>query len=172
MKIYGYDRWHPQSVNFPDDPAQKTQMFVHHSVGQGAAIDTLAEQAACMRQIEREHLAQGWAGIGYSFVVFQPHGKLRRARLFLGRGWSNLPAAQLNHNTGTIAVCVVGDFRYETVKNATISLLRAVAKEGHAHGIKTLGGHRDVTATVCPGDHLYAQLDRIVKGSGLVRYHK
>ena len=69
-------------------------------------------------------------------------------------------------------VCVVGDFRYEDVKNATITCLRQVAREAHAHGVKTLGGHRDVVATACPGDHLYAQLDRIAKGSGLVRYHK
>ncbi len=58
-----------------------------------------------MRELEDSHLARGFLTIGYNFVLF------RSGRLYEGRGPRALPAAQGGHNTGTVAIACVGDYR-------------------------------------------------------------
>lgn len=153
--------------------------MIHHSAGSGMGIDTLSEQRAAMRAIERLHVdTNGWAAIGYLAVLFQPYGRLRRARVFVGRHDSQraesigpyLPAAQEGHNTGTIAVCVVGNLNNEGVKRATRRRLTRIAVSCRRRfGVTHLAGHREYGGTECPGDHLFRELDRIAEDSGLRR---
>lgn len=151
----------PKSLTM-DGP--KHTVFIHHSDGLGNAFTTKAEQRACMRSIQNYHMDHnGWNDIGYAFVVFQPEGSiLHHARVYDGRNVHAIPAAQLGHNTGTIPVCVVGNFQIERVQRVTkerlIEVVRNLKKEFGIHSIK---GHRDVNQTDCPGDHLYPLVSEI-----------
>lgn len=172
MKIYSRKRWNPKGSRGEYDHSPKRELFIHHSVFGNASIDTFAEQCAAMRQIDQMHLNNGWSGLGYSFVVFQPYGRLRRARTFEGRGWDYIPAAQLSHNTGTIAVCVVGNFNTQKVKLSTRWEIVRIGRIARKRGIRTIGGHRDVFATECPGNHLYDLLNWFSKRTGLRRFKR
>lgn len=131
------------------------------------AIDTFAEQCAVVRAIERQHRGQGWDAIGYNFVIFQPYGRLRRARVFEGRGWDRLPAAQKGRNTGTLAVCVVGNLNNERPRLSTLWRLVGIGRRAYKRGVRHLRGHRDFGGTQCPGDNLYPKLGWIRKRTNL-----
>lgn len=157
--------------NFPIEEA-----FLHHSTDRLAEhADTLAEQKAIARAIQRFHMdTRGWADIGYHFLVFQPYGHRKYARIFQGRLLHNTPAAQLNYNRHTLAVCVIGNFdRDDALKENTRHAIRVLLNhvdDGTAIDLATLGGHRDVTATDCPGDTLYRAIPTIAKAAGLKVY--
>lgn len=166
MRIVSRERWGARGGRGdPTTYSAATVTFIHHSAFAGAAIDSYAEQAAAMRQVERQHLGQGWDGIGYTHVVFQPYSRRRwhRARVFEGRGLGHIPAAQSGHNRGNVAICVVGNFEHEPVRRGTVRKLVSLVKRMPGH---TLKGHRDVNPTACPGDRLYAKLPEIRKRTG------
>lgn len=139
------------------DSVPKRTMVIHHSDFLGAAIQTRAQQREAMRGIQNYHMDHnGWSDIGYDIVVFQPEGPFRISRVYEGRPMWAVPAAQLGHNSGTIPVCVVGNFQIEGVKVRTLVRLEAIARNlVREHGITTVKGHRDFMSTDCPGDHLY-----------------
>jgi hypothetical protein len=105
----------------------------------------------------------GWCDVAYSYLLFQPRGFFRRPRVFEGRTFAVVPASQAGHNTGNGSVCVVmgpGD----RLKRGTIRKLRGIARRFPGHKVR---GHRDVSATECPGDLLYshvAELDKLARG--------
>lgn len=147
------------------------EAFIHHSEnGDAARINSLDEQKAAVRAIQAFHMGpeRGWSDIAYHYVVFQPMGNIPIARAFAARSVSNVPAAQLNHNTGTLAICVYGDFRTDQVKPNTRFLIEKLLRLHPT--IKIVGGHRDVVSTECPGDHLYAAIPRIAKAAGVKTY--
>jgi hypothetical protein len=180
MRIYPRSSWAPAvgGRGTPDGP--KRELYIHHSAGTfggpAQSIDTGAEQEAVMRALDRFHTVdRGWAGIAYSYVVFQPYGRLRRARVFEGRGAGFIPAAQLGHNTGTIAVCVVDGGRGDELRPATRRALTRLARQlKREHGITRLGGHRDAPgqSTECPGPYIYPALSRIARVAGLERIRR
>lgn len=152
---------------------EPTEGFIHHSTDRLAEYaDTLAEQKAIMRAIQRYHMdSNGWSDIAYHALVFQPYGHRKYARVFEGRPISHVPAAQFNHNRGSVAVCVVGNFQGDDqVKTNTRHAIEVFL--GTIPGLATLGGHRDVTSTTCPGDTLYNQIGTIASASHLHMDHK
>lgn len=171
--IYTRQEWHartPGPVALGNRPV--TEAFIHNSDDSGAVrFDDLEKQAAKVKSIQDFHMGpqRGWSDIGYHFVVFQPVRTLKRARIFRGRQSSNVvPAAQLNHNTHTLAIVVIGDGHAETLKADT---QRAILEILHRyHTLRTLGGHKDVTATACPGDRFYAQIPDLAHRAGLRRF--
>lgn len=162
--IRGREIWLPAGVPVTSpaslDSAPKKEFFLHYSAFAGMNVDTKAEQIATMRAIRHQHVnVNGWDDIGYSFVVFQPYGAIRRPKVYEGRGWKRLPAAQGGHNTGTIAVCVVA--LTEDIKPRTVKILASLFEDSPCSVVR---GHREVTATGCPGDKLFALRSEVQKG--------
>lgn len=148
------------------------EAFIHHSTDHLAEYaDTLAEQKAICRAIQRYHMdTHGWTDVGYHAYVFQPYGHRKYARIFQGRPASHLPAAQLGHNTRTLALCVVGNFDHDdSVKDNTRYAIEQYLNT-FAH-LRAVGGHRDVTPTDCPGDTLYAAIPTIARAAHLDLYN-
>jgi len=54
------------------------------------------------QQIEEWHLAKGWAGIGYHFVI------TRAGDLEVGRPLDQVGAHVAGHNGGSVGICMVG----------------------------------------------------------------
>jgi hypothetical protein len=175
VRVYTRTDWDarpPRAMNL--QPSAPTEAFVHHSADpRPEAFDRLAEQKAHMRAIQDFHMdVRGWSDIAYHLVVFQPYGNIDKARIFEGRSWSYVPAAQEGHNTGTLAVCAIGDFRSDELKrNTRYAIGRLLISHDGAHAIKVLAGHRDVDATDCPGDKLYRWIPRIADAADL-RVHR
>jgi len=163
--------WCP-SGDCPDQtsptPTNVTHMIVHHSAGTNSANDW----AAIVRAIWDFHVnGNGWSDIGYNYLV-DPNGVI-----YEGRGYNILGAHFCGMNTGTMGVCVMGDFtNVEPSNQALESLERLLAWKScdigadplgesyHASSndiLKNISGHRDGCATSCPGDSFYPLLPQV-----------
>jgi N-acetylmuramoyl-L-alanine amidase len=162
LTVYSRKDWGVGESQASKDSEPKTQFVIHHSAFRGLSIDTLAEQKACMKAMYDYHTKEhGWSDIGYSYVLFQPTKAGAAGRIFAGRGRHAVPAAQLGHNPGTIAVCVVQ--LDEAIKDGTVNRLKSIYKRSTCTKVK---GHRDFGGTDCPGDTLYAVIPRVAKAKG------
>jgi len=155
IEYVGWEAWGAKAKrdDLTDQRVTKSGIvFVHHSEGTEPKKG-LASEIAVVRSIEDFHMnVRGWTAIAYSWLV-APSG-----RIFLGRGFGHVPAAQYGANSGNGAICVLGSYDDHGVTWAARKSIIALARTFPG---AYLGGHRDVTATDCPGDALYAQLGRI-----------
>lgn len=166
LKIISRKEWGARDAKAfqPNPLSESSVVFIHHSAASGRKVDTFAEQCATIRGIQDFHMnSRGWDDIAYSYVVFQPRGGIHEARAFEARTYHHVPAAQLDHNTGNGAICVVGNLNVEGVARNTRYVIEELARLFPG---RNLGGHRDVNQTDCPGDHLYAVLPTIARASG------
>ncbi|APD18551.1 endolysin [Streptomyces phage Picard] len=126
--------------------ASRTEFFVHYD----GATHVTRTGAAVPQAIDRQHQAQGWAGIGYSFVVDQA------GTAYEGRGWHRQGAHCPGHNVSglSVQIAVGGD---QEPTEAALATARALYDEACRRTGRTLAmrGHRDGIATKCPGDRLY-----------------
>ncbi|MFD7334954.1 peptidoglycan-binding protein [Streptomyces violascens] len=127
--------------------SQRTEFFVHYDGG----TPVTRTGYAIMRAIEAEHLDQGWAGVGYNFVVDQA------GNIYEGRGWTVQGAHCPNHNVTGIGVQIaIGGDQEPSAK--ALAACRALYEEACKKTGRTLAkrGHKDGFATACPGTKLYA----------------
>lgn len=106
---------------------------------------------ANMRRIEAEHLANGWAGVGYSFVVDTA------GACFEARGWDRKQAASPKHNTDTVSVqCSIGQGQKPTP--AQLATIRGLYDDACRRYGRTLAmrWHGYDHPTACPGPDLIA----------------
>ncbi|PVC91405.1 hypothetical protein DBP19_16415 [Streptomyces sp. CS090A] len=137
--------------------SSRREFFVHydgaHHVGRtGYAVP---------RAIEAQHLAQGWSGVGYHFVVDQA------GNIYEGRGWTRTGAHCPGFNVSGIGVqiAVGGD---QEPSEAALAACRALYDEACQRTGRTLAkrGHRDGIATLCPGPRLYAWVQAGMPATG------
>jgi hypothetical protein len=130
----------------PVDGSAKWRIGIHHTVSPNR-LWTKAQEMEHVRQIERQHISQGWSTVGYSFLIF-PSG-----RVYVGRGWAGLPAAQGGQNSGSWAIAFVlnGDLKAPSVlaRRKARQLIGTMKEKG----ARRLGGHGEFPdqATACPG---------------------
>lgn len=109
-----------------EKPRRKVSMvFIHCS-----ASDVLSHNN--VRTIRRWHLARGFSDIGYHYIITWD-GKLHE-----GRPLRLIPAAQKGHNTGSIAICLIGLSRFSAAQMKTliglcIEIDAALAVTFHGH---------------------------------------
>lgn len=127
--------------------SRRTEFFVHYDGGH--AINYTGTQVP--KAIERTHLNQGWAGVGYNFVIDQD------GVIYEGRGWTLQGAHCPNHNvTGLGVQIAIGGDQKPSAK--ALASCRALYEEACRKADRKLAkkGHRDGFATACPGASLYA----------------
>ena len=147
------------------DRNRKHTLYLHHTVSTGKFANAAAERAH-MRQLENQHIRQGWSTIGYSGVLF-PSG-----RLYWGRGPTGLPAAQARANSGTVAIALTGNYENQKLtRRQKLRLVTIAIRFRRRYGVKFLGGHREAPgqSTACPGRNIMAYLPTLAKRSGLRR---
>jgi len=143
--------------------------FVHHTAGSNTY--SAAESAGLVRAMYAFHVkSRGWCDLGYNFLVD------RYGRVFEGRyGGVHVPVLGAHtggYNTNSFGVSLMGEF---TSTEPTAEIMESTARvlawklDGHyrnPRGTTVLGdktfnviaGHRDATATECPGARVYARL--------------
>jgi hypothetical protein len=176
VRLWTREEWHPRPPKPMTPNAVLREAFIHHTTNTSAEIvDSLAEQKAAVKATQDFHmLVRGYADLAYAYLIFQPFGGLENARVFQGRETRWVPAGQFDHNTGTVPICVYGNFaRDDGVKPETITAIVRLLKhiqEYHDDSLRTVGGHRDVVQTSCPGNTLYAKIPEIARRAGLRRF--
>ncbi|MFJ6183777.1 peptidoglycan-binding protein [Streptomyces sp. NPDC092295] len=150
VKIVSRSAWGAKAwAGTPDQVAldQRREFFIHYD----GATHITATGNAVPKAIERTHLAQGWAGIGYNFVITQD------GTIYEGRGWTKQGAHCPGYNvTGLGVQIAIGGSQEPSAKALTAA--RALYDEACRRTGRTLAkkGHRDGIATACPGAKLYS----------------
>lgn len=144
---------------YPTLEAIYTTVVVHHSA-------TLLFANETMRSLQQLHMeVNGWADVGYHYAI-DKNGIVYEGRDIHVRG-----ASVAGHNTGTIGVVVMGDFRLDEPLDAQLTALQAMIDWlAYRYGLTHLAGHSEFNPeTVCPGKNLAVYLDTLAQAAGLER---
>jgi N-acetylmuramoyl-L-alanine amidase len=100
------------------------------------------------RVMEAWHKERGFKEIGYHAFV------CKDGTVQMGRDWNKTPAAQQNHNTGSMAFCLHG-LKLEAFTAAQIGTMRDLSRAVDAafsdkNSKLRWRGHREVAAKLCP----------------------
>ncbi|CAL7950367.1 unnamed protein product [Xylocopa violacea] len=127
-------------------------VIIHHSASDGCTTQAICQ--ARVRSFQKQHMDNnGWADIGYQFLVGED------GNIYEGRGWDKQGAHSTSYNSRSIGICIIGNFVGHNPNAAAIKAAQDLISYGVAIGKiqenYTLLGHRQTTATICPGDSLY-----------------
>jgi len=128
----------------------KTNYIVLHHV----------EATNCTPQdVHQWHLARGWAGIGYNYLV----GK--DGTVYRGRPQNIVGAHCQNYNSQSVGISAIGNYETEQMPAAQWEAIVALVNElkGVYPGVKVVG-HKELNATACPGRNY--PLEQIKAGIG------
>ena len=128
-----------------------TDMIVLHHTG-GNDIDADAEQ------IHGWHLNQGWAGIGYHYVI-RKDGTIERGR----PEWA-IGSHAYGENSHTIGIHISGDFdsaqpTEKQIENCAELVADICTRYGIPIDTDHVVGHGELMATSCPGTNLQALIN-------------
>lgn len=159
-----------EQVNYPA-PATAMAMRQLSSISDIIIHHTAGPLSQTALEIDQEHRAEGWAGIGYNYVIDKD------GVIFAGRPDMYVPAAAFGRNAESTNIVIIGDFQSNDSGytgepgSAQLESLKALVLYLHKKypSIARTIGHRDVAtmfypadqapyATACPGDKLYAHL--------------
>lgn len=113
-----------------------TRIILHHA----ASIKCTAQQ------IHRWHIANGWVGIGYHFLV------RKDGSVYRGRPEDTVGAHAGNNNYDSIGICFEGNFMTEKMGDAQRKAGQELVQYlKDKYGISKVQKHSDVNATGCPG---------------------
>jgi len=147
MIIRGRHEWRaepPRRPLSPLDRARVDAVYIHHTTGVQHP-----EIQPWLRAIQRFHQGtRRWNDIGYNYVVD------RNGTVWEGRGW-NVGAHASGHNSRSFGIAYLGDGSTEIPEVARVSIGTLVGRLSEDWNIQTVGGHRDIGQTACPGDWLY-----------------
>jgi N-acetylmuramoyl-L-alanine amidase len=129
----------------------ETNMIIIHHIGN-------TDRDVSAAEVHRWHLDNGWAGIGYHYII-RKDGTIER-----GRPQNTIGAHCYHYNRTSIGINLVGNFETSMPTDAQIdSAIKLTTFLCGNYKLnpknKTIFGHRDLSATLCPGKNLYAQLD-------------
>lgn len=132
-----------------------TDMIVIHHTGDPTDDDLSAEE------IHQMHLNNGWAGIGYHFVI-RKDGTIEE-----GRPMNCIGAHAEGENYHTIGIHFSGNFEDaeptdKQIESGAVLIAWLCDYYGIGCDKETVVGHRDLMATACPGENLYAQIPTII----------
>ncbi len=158
-----------QLLTWPESyPEKVTKIIIHHT----ATTANLDNPKQAIRDIYYWHtMVKGWGDIGYNYIIDQ------QGNIYEGRagGEGVIGAHAGEGNNGSIGIAVLGNYQNQDPPEAVVTaLVKLIKVKAKLHGINTEGfsefrgknlpnimGHRDIMATECPGDHLYALLPLI-----------
>ena len=126
-------------------------LVIHHSGGTDA--NPLADTSHHTAQIiETYHLSRGWEGIGYHYVIHKD------GAIWAGRPEHYHSAAVLNHNSTTLNICLVGNFKLtlptKEQEEAFKWLYRDIITRHPQLTTDKVIGHRILQVKSCPGKKL------------------
>lgn len=112
------------------------RIVVHHSASGDVSAAT----------VHQWHLANGWAGMGYHYLI-RANGTIERGRPENVRG-AHAPEA----NADSLGICLAGNFELHRPTVMQMDALEWLAKDIWKRlGRVPVVGHKDVGATACPG---------------------
>lgn len=142
------------------NPRHATDMIVIHHTGNTDEYGNAIDDDLSAEEIHEIHKGMGWSGIGYHFVV-RKDGTIEQ-----GRDMDVQGAHAQGENWHTIGIHVCSNFEeFFPTPQQIESVSYLVGWLAEYYGIECTAdnvvGHRDLMATACPGQNLYAMLQDI-----------
>ncbi|MFT6865749.1 MAG: hypothetical protein ACJA08_000574 [Cyclobacteriaceae bacterium] len=144
-------------------------VVVHHAAGS----NTNMNYTQVVRDIYVYHTeVNGWSDIGYNYLIAQ-NGDIYAGRDPADGEQDNVLGAHFcGSNSGTMGICLLGNYETATPTDQTWNSLQTLVsfkldkeeldpKENYPHTFGSIGsivGHRDGCSTLCPGENVYNQL--------------
>lgn len=118
-------------------------VILHHSLTKDSGTKSFDA-------IRRYHIeTKGWKDIGYQYVIEEVNGVYVT---FKGRGENEVGAHTEGHNTGTIGICLVGNFdETKPTQGALNELYKLLNDLDERYNGITIMGHCDYSTKSCPG---------------------
>ncbi len=139
------------NVRLADPMVRIDRITVHHDGMPPVRIASMAAAATRIEQIRRGHRRNGWADIGYHYIV-DPQGRVWEGRPITLQG-----AHVKNQNPHNLGVLVLGNFEIQRPTSAaTASVERFLVEQMHRYRVplSKVHTHRELAATACPGRNL------------------
>lgn len=142
-------------------PVGRLEKYLHHSVTRHLSkTATVAEEQVQMRTVEGIGQQRFAAGISYNFGIF-PSGRIYQGAS-VGRIAYHSGAGR---NTRGAGICLIGNTESNEMTTEQLAALVWLLQEGVRRGWwgdpALTEGHRDFSATACPGRHAYSQIGEI-----------
>ncbi|MHC4380352.1 MAG: golvesin C-terminal-like domain-containing protein, partial [Planctomycetota bacterium] len=175
--VFDRTSWGADTPQCSQSYCTTTHVALHHTASASEyQSSSWAECAANVKATQVYHMVtRGWCDIGYNYLVC-PHGDI-----FEGRGGGDdVRGAHDGYNCGSMGVAMMGYFHnpHFQVLNSAMqdAFVDLAAWKCDQQGIDPLGtsfyagyganqanlyGHRDVSATACPGDLAHAELPQL-----------
>ncbi|MFK7923367.1 MAG: peptidoglycan recognition family protein [Bacteroidia bacterium] len=174
----------PKDLNNIVPLGEIKSIVLHHAAGFWDGMRSGSEQVRAIQNLHQNK--NNWEDIGYHFIV-DPLGIIYQGRSYLetNNSLDMLPrlirGAHIGgFNTGRIGICLLGNYQPNTLNysgmpspeglDSLIQLIRFLQKNYHPKGdthasvqFKQITAHRDFKNTSCPGDILYAHMNKIRK---------
>jgi N-acetylmuramoyl-L-alanine amidase len=154
--------WGAQPLRANHDPLGAVSRITLHHTDEHAGMRGRPD-AEVVRAIQRYHQDQlGWADIGYHYLV-GTDGRVYEGRALAAQGAHSGGA----NNRNNLGISVIGNFSTQLPAPRQLAALAGFLEDRRrAFGVAPQGllGHRDLGATECPGDALYAWLQDVKRG--------
>lgn len=139
------------------ETAYQTVVIHHSAFYEDNDINTLLEVQTAHRN------QRDWADIGYHFLVGQ------NGLIYEGRDWHVRGTHVEIFNTGSLGICLLGNFMQEAPNlnqlNSTLALINWTSERLQ---LTHIASHRDFNPrTQCPGDNLFPYIEQFASASGL-----
>ncbi len=145
---------------YPNDLADEySTVAIHHSAALLSTNET-------MKSVQDLHMdSNHWADVGYHYVI-DKNGILYEGRDIHVRG-----SSVAGYNTGTIGVCVMGNFEQDFPLEIQLTILQQVVNWLAAtYTLTHLAAHGEFNKeSVCPGKNMMPYLDTLAQVAGLQR---
>lgn len=155
VQVVTRQEWGARPPKAPYTRLADSEGIVVHHEGDGVSRDPeTTDYAAYMRSTQRYHMdTKGWNDIAYGWAV-------GGGKIYEGRTWGWIDGADTGRGRVMHSVVWLGDSTVNAPPLEDLIAINAVIAEHQARYGATdfVGGHRDINATGCPGDHLYAWL--------------
>lgn len=133
--------------------------MIHHSV------INAGDDVATMLEVQNAHrIDRGWADVGYHYLIGGAGG------VFQGRDVHVRGTHVRAYNTGSLGLCLLGDFTVDSPTPAQIDSARDLIAWLAVQLAPThLAAHGDFNSdTLCPGDNLRVWLPELAAAGGLI----
>lgn len=167
FKLIHRDEWGPNHVPVARPTHKPCRIVVHHSYSpdssQFKGDDTI-------RAISKHHTVNnGWADIAYHYLISPDGSKIYEGRpaFQIGAHCGGTPPAGISRNfgnTGSIGICLIGDYDHEPVNPEglrTLAVLIADLCERYDIKLTDIYGHCEAWTKppkTCPGKNLFISL--------------
>ncbi|HZM83561.1 MAG TPA: peptidoglycan recognition family protein [Candidatus Limnocylindrales bacterium] len=145
-----------------------TKIIVHHTATANSSDLSRAHAFALARSIQQAHFARGFIDTGQQFTIsrggFIMAGRHHSKTVLLDGDRHVLGAHCTGQNDVAVGIENEGTYTNVQIRDEHYDkLVRMCAYICQQYGIapRNIFGHRDFSATECPGDRLYARLPRL-----------